>query len=138
MTKSWAQRVSRVSVGRSLEDPGTGAGPYMKVLPPRLSDFARAELRLHLHPHLHPHPQTHPHFPLALTLRELGRDGLQAVLAHDFAVRAAKVAHEDDGLCSAGDGMLDGWEGGDDTLETGRRWNVGTRRRWAGVVRRFL
>lgn len=50
---------------------------------------------------------------------KLGDDGLHRVLLAALAVRSAKVGHEDDGLGSMIDRILDGGQGADDTLIVG-------------------
>ena len=56
---------------------------------------------------------------LAEELLELGHDGLQRVLGVGLAVGTSEVGHEDDGLCTMVDGVLDGGDGADDTLGVG-------------------
>ena len=56
---------------------------------------------------------------LAELLLELAGDGLQGVLGIGRAVGAAEVGHEDDGLGSIVEGVLDGRDGADDALVVG-------------------
>lgn len=56
---------------------------------------------------------------LAEEFLELGNNGLQAVLGVDLAIRTTQVGHEDDGLGSIVNGVLDGGQSTDDTLVVG-------------------
>lgn len=56
---------------------------------------------------------------LAKKLLKLRNDRLQAVLGVYLAIGTAKVGHEDDGLCTTVDGILDGGQSTDDTLRVG-------------------
>lgn len=56
---------------------------------------------------------------LAEQLLELGNNRLETVLRVRLAIRAAEVGHEDDGLSSVLDGILDCGESTDNTLVVG-------------------
>lgn len=56
---------------------------------------------------------------LAEKLLKHGNNGLQAVLGVDLAIGAAEVGHEDNGLSTVVDSILDGGQSTDDTLGVG-------------------
>lgn len=56
---------------------------------------------------------------LAELLLEFGDNRLERVLLVDFAVGAAEVGHEDDGLCAVVDSIFDGGDCADDALVVG-------------------
>lgn len=56
---------------------------------------------------------------LAEQLLELGNNRLETVLRVRLAIRAAEVGHQNDGLSSVLDGMLDGGQSTDNTLVVG-------------------
>jgi len=52
-------------------------------------------------------------------LLEFWNDRLQGVLWVDLSIRTPKVGHEDDGLGTVVDSILDGWKGTNNTLVVG-------------------